>query len=109
MNRPALVIVFVLSAAALLPSAVAVYQFSLVAPVARADNLPPKIPTFEFEGEAQRHCPNDLVVWATPSMGIYNSSAERWYGRTSTGAYGCLRDAEHAGYRANMPSDATPR
>jgi hypothetical protein len=108
-TRPALIIVFVVSAAMLLSSAAVIHQFNLVAPVARADNLLPKIPAFEFEGEAQHYCPNDSVIWATPSLGIYNISSERWYGRTSSGVYGCLREAEHAGYRANMPGDGGRR
>lgn len=69
---------------------------------AEAADLPRDMPRFQFEQQAQQHCPADAVVWVVESRGSYNSSGERWYGRTSNGAYACLQDAMKAGYRANL-------
>jgi hypothetical protein len=99
MNRPGLPFAVALSAAALLSSAIVVFELDFTVPGAAANSLSANIPLFQFEQEAQLHCPDDSVVWATASRGIYNSSADRWYGRTSSGAYGCLHEAENAGYR----------
>jgi hypothetical protein len=54
---------------------------------------------FQFELWAQNHCPTDAVVWVDGRSQFYNSSEERWYGRTTNGAFVCKRDAENAGYR----------
>jgi hypothetical protein len=55
---------------------------------------------FQFEPQAQRHCPSDIVVWADAALHLYNVRGERWYGATKSGAYLCLREAEKAGYRS---------
>jgi hypothetical protein len=64
-----------------------------------AATLLAEVPRFQFEQQAQQHCPGDSVVWATAGSGIYNSNAERWYGRTGDGTFTCLLDAQKAGYR----------
>jgi hypothetical protein len=69
---------------------------------AAAEPLAP-IQRFQFELWAQRHCPADTVVWVNARSEIYNSSAERWYGRTAGGAFVCKLEAEKAGYRAKSP------
>jgi hypothetical protein len=89
----------VLSASVLVPSAVVIGEFAFAVPGAKANSPSASIPLFQFERQAQLHCPDDSIIWATVSTGIYNSSADRWYGRTRSGAYGCLRDAKNAGYR----------
>jgi len=58
-----------------------------------------EVPRFQFEQQAQRHCPGDSVVWATAGSGIYNLNVERWYGQTSDGTFTCLLDAQKAGYQ----------
>jgi hypothetical protein len=60
----------------------------------------PQTQRFQFELWAQNHCPEDIVVWVNARSQIYNSSEERWYGRTTDGAFACKLDAEKAGYRA---------
>jgi len=55
---------------------------------------------FQFEQQAQQHCPSDSVVWADPALHLYNVKGERWYGATKGGAYLCLRDGEKQGYHA---------
>jgi len=84
----------------------AVSLLFLGVPFAEAAVLPPEMPHFQFEQQAQQHCPADAVVWVVASRGLYNSSSERWYGRTSNGAYACLGDAEKAGYRASPIASA---
>lgn len=74
----------------------------LVPPLAGEAVLSPDMPRFQFEQEAQQHCPANSVVWVVESRGSYNASDERWYGRTSNGAYACLKDAVKAGFRANL-------
>ena len=63
----------------------------------------PQTQRFQFELWAQNHCPDDIVVWVNARSQIYNSSEERWYGRTVDGAFACKLDAEKAGYRAKTP------
>jgi hypothetical protein len=75
-------------------------------PLAEAAALPSDMPHFQFELLAQQHCPADAVVWVVATRGLYNSSSERWYGRTSNGTYACLGDAEKAGYRASPSASA---
>jgi hypothetical protein len=66
--------------------------------IANDSNFTP-IPTFDTEAAAQKHCPNDTVVWLNTKSGIYHLKGERWYGRTKYGAYVCEKEADAAGYR----------
>lgn len=52
---------------------------------------------FDTEAAAQKHCPNDTVVWLNISTGIYHERGMRWYGRTKYGAYVCRKEADAAG------------
>jgi len=74
------------------------------ATIAAAAPLVLDVGHFQFEQQAREHCPSDSIVWAIARSGIYNSSAERWYGQTSDGTYVCRRDAETAGYHAASAS-----
>jgi plastocyanin len=69
-------------------------------PASDATKPLPDIARFQFEPQAQRHCPGDTVVWIEARLQIYNVSADRFYGRTTTGAFACLREVETAGYRS---------
>jgi len=100
MIRPTLALATLLSAAVLLSSVGFIVAFAVAVPRTQARHLSAKIPLFQFEGQAQIHCPKDSIVWANAGNHMYNTNGERWYGRTSTGAYGCLHEAEKAGYRA---------
>ncbi len=99
MNRTILTAAIVLSTAVLFTSVGVMFEFALAVPGADTRNPPANIPLFQFERQAQLHCPDDSVVWATAAAGSYDLSADRWYGRTSDGAFGCLHEAENAGYR----------
>lgn len=86
------------------PGALALGVLTVVTagPVVAAEPLA-QTQRFQFELWAQNHCPIDTVVWVTASSQTYNSRAERWYGRTTDGAFACKLDAEKAGYRAKSP------
>jgi hypothetical protein len=100
MIRPIWAFAIVISAAVLIPSAVVIGEFAFAVPGAKAgSSSSASIPLFRFERQARLHCPDDALVWTTAGSGIYSSSADRWYGRTKSGAYGCLHDAANAGYR----------
>jgi hypothetical protein len=89
-----------LSAAVMISCTIFVVEFAVAVPAVRANSPTAEIPLFQFEGQAQLHCPNDSVIWATAVTGTYDASADRWYGRTGNGAYACLHEAVIAGYRA---------
>ena len=85
-------------------TAAAVTILAFVACVAAAATEPlAPVQRFQFELWAQQHCPADTVVWVNARSEIYNSNAERWYGRTAGGAFVCKLEAEKAGYRAKSP------
>jgi hypothetical protein len=100
MIRSPLALASLLSAAALCVAVGVIAAFAVAVPPTGADRPRPEIPLFEFEQQAALHCPDDSIIWATAGIGEYSTSSDLWYGRTSTGAYGCLHEAEKAGYRA---------
>lgn len=100
MKRMVFPFAIALSAAVMVSSTIFVVEFAMAVPDVKANTLTAEIPLFQFERQAQLHCPNDSIIWATAVTGTYNSSADRWYGRTNNGAYGCLHEAKIAGYRA---------
>lgn len=57
---------------------------------------------FNTEGQAQDHCPNDVVVWLNTPTGIWHTKGARWYGRTKHGAYVCRREAATEGDRGSL-------
>ena len=57
---------------------------------------------FQTEQKAQRHCPQDTVVWLNLPSGIYHYKGERWYGITKNGAFVCEQEAKKAGDRASL-------
>ena len=80
------------------------FPFVLGVPVAVAAPLLLAVTHFQFEQQAQEHCPADAVVWAIARSGVYNSNSERWYGQTRDGTYVCRKDAEAAGYHSSRAS-----
>lgn len=55
---------------------------------------------YPTEQRAQKHCPQDTVVWLNLPTGIYHFKGERWYGNTKNGAFVCEQEADKAGDRA---------
>jgi hypothetical protein len=78
-------------------------SFSLLFGTTCADAGSPPIdmPVFQYEQQAKSHCLADAVVWVIRTQGIYNASAERWYGRTNNGVFACRADVEKAGFHAS--------
>jgi hypothetical protein len=60
----------------------------------------PTLTLFQNEQQAQKHCPQDVVVWLNLSSGIYHFKGQRWYANTNNGAFVCEKEADLAGDRA---------
>jgi len=54
---------------------------------------------YQSEQAAQKHCPNDVVVWLNLPTGVFHYKGQRWYGRTKNGAYVCKKEAVKEGDR----------
>jgi hypothetical protein len=72
--------------------------FAIAAPAAPMANFP-------TAQEAQRHCPDDLIVWLDKPTRTYHYRGQRWYGSTKSGAYVCRNEAVGAGMRATRSAD----
>jgi hypothetical protein len=57
---------------------------------------------FRYEGQAQRHCPDDMVVWLDFRKGIYYSKRQNRYGQGSAGSFVCREEARSNGYRRSL-------
>ncbi len=57
---------------------------------------------YPTEQRAQKHCPQDTVVWLNLPTWIYHFKGERWYGNTKNGAFVCEQEADKAGDRATQ-------
>ena len=58
------------------------------------------IPGFDTEAAAQRHCPNDVVVYGeNKSGGVYHLKGTRYYGHLKDGAFVCKKEADDGGWR----------
>jgi hypothetical protein len=62
---------------------------------AMAQSLTP----FRYEAQAQRHCPEDEVVWLDFRRGRYYLKGQRRYARGFTGSFVCRNEARNSGYR----------
>ena len=57
---------------------------------------------FRNEGQAQRYCPGDVVVWLDFAKGIYYARSQRFYGRGFNGSFVCRSEARSSGYRRSL-------
>jgi hypothetical protein len=57
---------------------------------------------FRYEAQAQRHCPDDAVVWLDFRRRVYYSNRQRRYAQGSTGSFVCREEARSSGYRRSM-------
>ena len=57
---------------------------------------------FRYEAQAQRHCPNDTVVWLDFRKGIYDAKSQSRYAQGSTGSFVCRNEARSNGYRRSL-------
>ena len=76
-------------------------------------DLPPlrlgDVPHFATEAEAKQGCAgHDLVVWASPDIGLYYLKNAREYGHRQPGFYSCLVAARAADYWDKNPFSSDP-
>jgi hypothetical protein len=57
---------------------------------------------FRYEAQAQRHCPNDAVVWLDFAKGVYYLKGQKRYARGATGSFVCRDEARGSGYRRSL-------
>jgi hypothetical protein len=57
---------------------------------------------YRYESQAQRHCPDDTVVWLDFRKGIYYFKRQTRYARGSTGSFVCRDEARSNGYRRSL-------
>jgi hypothetical protein len=57
---------------------------------------------FRTQEQAQRHCPDDTVVWLDFSKGKYYSKGQKLYGRGLSGSYVCREEARSSFYRGAL-------
>jgi hypothetical protein len=57
---------------------------------------------FRYEAQAQRHCPDDTVVWLDFRKGIYYAKSQRRYAQGGTGSFVCRDEARSNGYRRSL-------
>ena len=82
----------------LLPYAASLAVLLAVASGAAALPLTP----FRYQDQAQRHCPDDVVVWLDFAKRRYYSSDQRLYGRGFHGSFVCLKEAQRSRYRRSL-------
>ena len=57
---------------------------------------------FRYQEQAQRHCPDDEVVWLDFRAGRYYLKTQKRYGTGLTGSYVCRSEAKASGYRRSL-------
>jgi len=57
---------------------------------------------FRDEAQAQRHCPQDQVVWLDFRKGVYYGKRQKRYGQGFDGSYVCLSEARDSFYRRSL-------
>lgn len=57
---------------------------------------------FRYEAQAQRHCPDDTVVWLDFRKGIYYAKRQKRYGQGSSGSFACREEVRSNGYRRSL-------
>jgi hypothetical protein len=59
---------------------------------------------FRYEDQAQRHCPDDAVVWLDFRKGIYYFGRQKRYARglPGSGSFVCRKEARSHGYRRSL-------
>jgi hypothetical protein len=58
--------------------------------------------SFRYEAQAQRHCPNDAVVWLDFNRGVYYLKEQRRYARGASGSFVCRDEARASRYRRSL-------
>ncbi len=56
---------------------------------------------FRYEAQAQRHCPDDKVVWLDFKKGVYYRRGQKLYGQGFDGSFVCQTEARDSLYRSS--------
>src|SRR5262245_10902871 len=57
---------------------------------------------FRYREQAQRHCPDDTVVWLDFRKRTYYSADQKLYGYGFQGSFVCLKEAQRSRYRRSL-------
>jgi hypothetical protein len=57
---------------------------------------------FRYEAQAQRHCPDDAIVWLDFRREVYYLKGQRRYGEGMTGSFVCREEARSSRYRRSL-------
>jgi hypothetical protein len=57
---------------------------------------------FRYEAQAQRHCPDDAVVWLDFRKEVYYLKRQKRYGQGGTGSFVCRKEARAGGFRRSL-------
>ena len=57
---------------------------------------------FRYRSQAQRHCPQDAIVWLDFGKGRYYMKGQRHYASGFTGSFACRQEARDSGYRRSL-------
>ena len=71
---------------------------AVTTPIATTPTAAAWVHRYKTEAAAQKHCPNDEIVWGS-SRGTYYPKESRLYGKSRGGAYACAREAYAGGWR----------
>ena len=53
---------------------------------------------YKAEASAQKHCPNDTVVYGAMANRVYHLKGERYYGNMKDGRFVCKGEADAGGW-----------
>jgi hypothetical protein len=74
----------------------------MIAAAAAGPAVAAPLTPFRYEGQAQRHCPADTVVWLDFRKGAYYSRGQRQYGQGFDGGYVCRSEARAGRFRRSL-------
>jgi hypothetical protein len=57
---------------------------------------------FRYQSQAQRHCPEDTIVWLDFRSGRYYLKGQRRYASGYTGSFVCRKETRGSGYRRSL-------
>ncbi|MGT2438613.1 hypothetical protein ACU4GH_25730 [Bradyrhizobium betae] len=82
--------------------AIAVAVAFLIGAGGDTEALATPLTPFRDEAQAQRHCPQDQVVWLDFRKGVYYGRRQKRYGQGFDGSFVCLSEARDSFYRRSV-------
>ena len=76
--------------------------FLVLIPSASRSAMALPLTLFRYEYQAQRHCPEDSIVWLDFKRGRYYLKGQRRYASGNTGTFACRNEARDSGYRRSL-------